>query len=148
MLGLPAKYAIALMVASSGAQWLLSQSLFLVRIDGVESHGVPDDNDVIARLGYSSLGILLVVVLLIIALGNSVWMGWFRKLSNTMPGDGTNSAVISAACHLGDGGMSGSAYGSVMWGDVDDGSGAGRAAGHCSFSAGWVMHPVEGKAYA
>jgi hypothetical protein len=139
MLGLPGRYATAIMALGALSHWLLSMSLFLVRVDGVNSHGTIDDGDLIARLGYSSQGVLLVVVVLIVALAAAIWMGWFRWVNGTMPGDGVNSATISAACHM-DG--FGSHLGQVMWGDVDI-TDEYSDVGHCSFSDGPVYLPRE-----
>jgi hypothetical protein len=147
MLGLPAKYAVILMAWAAASHWLISQSLYLVRIDGIDSNGVIDEEDLLARLGYSAFGALMVLVMTIVALGIAIWMGWYRWVDDAMPGDGTNSAVISAACHLGhsDGGNSG--LSPVMWGEVDGVGPESDEVGHCSFSAGAVTRPVEGRLY-
>lgn len=151
MLDLPTTLALVLMAFTAGGQWLLSQSLFLVRIDGVDGDGVPDPQDVIARLGYSSMGILLVVAAVVVpALAFAVWLGWGRRISDSMPGDGINSVIISAACHLPEEERGReAALCKLAWGDVDvDGSSDGQAVGHCSLSSRLVRPPVEGRLYA
>ncbi|KAI0126046.1 hypothetical protein BJ170DRAFT_458903 [Xylariales sp. AK1849] len=146
MLGIPGKYAISIMVFGSAVHWFLSQSLYLVRVDGVDSNGVLDKQDVIARLGYSSLGIMLVLVVMTAALGFAVGLGWFRRLHDGMPGDGSNSVIISAACHPCSGGQNVDTESEpVMWGDI--GGDQQAEVGHCSFSAGFVSQPTDGRAY-
>jgi hypothetical protein len=143
-LSLPARYALPLMTFSSLLHWLLSQSLFLVRVDGVDSAGNVDTEDTVSRLGYSSTAIIAVVVASAFGIGIAVAFGAFRWLDMGIVGGG-NSACISAACHPNLGEGAGIRFEKVGWGDVGV---EGSEIGHCAFTAGEIRRPVEGRLYA
>ncbi|KAF2193112.1 hypothetical protein K469DRAFT_715150 [Zopfia rhizophila CBS 207.26] len=137
MLSLPGRYAVCLIMFSAVVHWLLSQSLFLVWVDGVNVRGEIDERDAIVRLGYSSLGILIVVILLTVALAVALGFGRWGKLEGGIPCGGSNSVIISAACHLPPG-QNGAEFGTVMWGET--------VKGHCSFGVD-VREPMVGREY-
>jgi hypothetical protein len=157
MLSLPGKYAIGLMAFASVVHWLISQSIYLVRIDVVDNRGLLDESDTIARLGYSALGIMLVLIMCIIALAVAILFGRFGRFAGVgLPGNGSNSAIISAACHTGFG-ESGASMGLLMWGAVNYTRDANEytnvcleeqsVVGHCTFSCGVVDDLIEGNKY-
>lgn len=154
-LQLPYIFSIPLLLASVGLHWLISQSIFLVRLivykDGkpntVDIYG-PTQDGKYSALGYSntalvtslSWGSALVVIVLAVA--------FFGKYPTGLPVGGMNSAVISAACHVereererGD-----VADRPLKWGVVVRGSE--DIVGHCSFSGGDVESPLVGHMYA
>lgn len=97
-LNLPYQYDIPLTVMLTLLHFLISQSIFLARVQYYKPDGSPSDDEIISAAAYSPLGILITVCVasaLILALvGNS-----FRKIDNRMPVHGNSSAVISAMCH-------------------------------------------------
>ncbi|KAL1592703.1 hypothetical protein SLS60_011119 [Paraconiothyrium brasiliense] len=177
-LSLPYTFSIPLQLAFAALHWLVSQSVFLARIDWLPVHQWNLDNngtlqsieqlykqviggevyaadDLHTTLGYSAPAILtsiavgtavVVVCLLVAAIA--------RYPAGGMPLGGTNSALISAACHVID------ANGAqkedeareeivdrpLQWGVSKEGSR--DEVGHCSFSDGEVRKPVVGLLYA
>jgi hypothetical protein len=97
-LSLPVRYGVPLMAYSVLLHWLLSQSLFLVRIDGVYANGEVDIYDRLTRLGYSTSGVIAVIAAMTVGTAIGVLLGVFQRLDGGV-GDGSNSVVISAACH-------------------------------------------------
>lgn len=84
-----------------------------------------------------ALGCAMLLVLLVLAL--------VRRLPGDMPLIGSNSAVISAACHSADS-DEGAASMPLMWGVTAEAEEDGI--GHCAFSSGAVQIPIEGRLYA
>jgi hypothetical protein len=147
---LPARFALPLMVCSAALHWLCSQSFFMVRIDGVDSQGVVDENDRLVRLGYSAPGIVALISVSLGMLIATAWIGAFRRMGTPLH-ETSMSAVISAACHPG-------RYEAepwlqeVQWGDVTEEadraeSGAGPVVRHTSFTARFARPPIVGHAY-
>lgn len=151
-LHLPYRYGIPLMTASMIMHWLISQSIFLARI---QRRTVTTPNEVDMKhnsavtCAYSimpvifsiTLGCTMLIVLFVLAL--------VRRLPGDMPLIGSNSAVISAACH-GVESDENAAVRPLMWGVTNEGEGEGEGegAGHCSFSSAAVGIPAQGRRYA
>lgn len=97
------KYSIPLMVAMINLHWLISESLFLVRIQvfgpGPDIYRIPDlDKSVV---GYSILGIILAIALGSIMVASLLVNSAVRKYEDApagFPSMATSSAAISAAC--------------------------------------------------
>lgn len=97
------KYSIPLMLAMISLHWLISESLFLVRIQafgpGSDIYRIPDLDK--SEVGYSILGIILAITVgftIVVAL---VVNSAVRKYENAPAGFlamATSSAAISAAC--------------------------------------------------
>lgn len=147
-LHLPYRYGIPLMAASMTMHWLISQSIFLARIQRrtiTASNGLDVKHNSAVTCGYSimpiifsiSLGCVMLFILWLIAL--------LKRLPGHMPLIGSNSAVISAACHCAEHDES-TAIMPLMWGSTNEGEG--EEAGHCAFSSRAVGLPVEGRLYA
>ena len=133
-LQLPYRYGIPLMVIAALLHWLVSQAIFLVRVQRFDYNGEIDHENELSTCGYSSLGILSSVVIgaftLLLGLANG-----FRKYRPGMPLARSCSAAISAACHPPEGDED-AARKKVMWGVVKgriENEEAGI--GHCSFSS-------------
>lgn len=102
-LSLPMKYSIPLMLAMISLHWLISESLFLVRIQafgpGSDIYRIPDLDK--SEVGYSILGIILAITVgftMVVAL---VVNSAVRKYENAPAGFlamATSSAAISAVC--------------------------------------------------
>ncbi|KAI5836888.1 hypothetical protein DFP73DRAFT_488070 [Morchella snyderi] len=139
-LQLPYKYSLPLMIASGTMHWLISQGLFLARINNL-SNG-PDDDDYISQVGWSPIAVVFVLtlgsVMLLVALGIG-----FRRYNGGIPLVGSCSAAISAACHPNPDETSISTA-PLLWGVV----GRDGVVGHCSFSGRDVLTPVPYQHYA
>jgi hypothetical protein len=98
-LTLPIRYAVPLMACSATMHWLCSQSLFLVRFDGIRSNGELDEKDRMARLGYNVTGMLSLIGVLIAMMVATMCVASLRRLSTPL-GETCMSCVISAACHV------------------------------------------------
>ncbi|KAH7413683.1 hypothetical protein DE146DRAFT_638333 [Phaeosphaeria sp. MPI-PUGE-AT-0046c] len=132
-LELPYRWSIPLLIAHILLHWTISQSIFLVRIafykdrqptiadvDLMMNHWKPkfvigkppeDLRTVFNGIGYSDTALLTSLVIMLALIIVCRLTAAFRTYDIGLPVGGTNSAVISAACH-------------VMYGDVkreDDG---------------------------
>jgi hypothetical protein len=164
-LQLPYTFSVPLLIASTLLHWLVSQSIFLARIavyrDGelvtIERIGaynnIPKNNmGVLSAVGYSDSALLtsigwgsaLVVFCLLVA--------GICTYPKGLPVGGTNSAVISATCHvkygMDEAGKSevDIANQQLKWGVTIPGSR--NVVGHCCFSSSEVEGPKKGYLYA
>ena len=144
---LPTRYAVPLMAYSAVVHWLLSQSLFLVRVESLDMYGQPVPDDIISRLGYSVIGIIASMTLILVGEFVAILFGHLRSLDSSKgpPGHGSSSLVISAACHHLDS-EGGVHLQEVQWGDVSENQSV-ETAGHCAFSGRSVPPPTEGRLY-
>lgn len=136
-LQLPYTYSIPLLIMSSVLHWLVSQTLFFVRIEEVES------KEVKTSCGYSPIAIITVIPIGIILVLAVVLIG-FRRYDKGIPLAGGSSAAISAACHPPEEDVDARLL-PVMWGEVNTED---SAVGHCCFTSFAVSTPVEGNMYA
>jgi hypothetical protein len=96
-LQLPYRWALPLMTASSGLHWLLSQSVFLVRIDIYNRDGSLSKSAKSA-IGFSFTSWLALTGSFWLLIAMVVLVG-HRKIKMRLPFAGHCSLVISAACH-------------------------------------------------
>ncbi|KAF6828995.1 hypothetical protein CMUS01_08354 [Colletotrichum musicola] len=150
-LQLPYRYSIPLLTFSGGVHWLTSQTFFLVNLEAY----APSDNATstervtheglgvgVIAWGWSPLGALCVLVVLVLMWGFLIVSARRRLRFGVMPVAGSCSAAISAACHPeSDGGKIW--WETLRWGVVDS-----SAVGHCSFSSKPVSAPVRGQVYS
>lgn len=123
--------------------WLISESIFLARIDFYED-GVEDKDLSCSQTGYSLVPILLVIVLGLVMLGALVGQG-FRRFASPMPVVGSCSVAIASACHRPKDDED-AAYLPVAWVEVHhEGT---TDVGHCTFTSQQVYEPVKGRLYA
>ena len=140
-LELPYRYSIPLLIAFAVLHWLISETIFLVRINIFNTYD--DPRDTIEACGYSGLAFFLVILLagtMMIVLGG---LG-FKKYKKNMPIVSTCSIAISATCHRRPEDVD-AAILPLMWGVVgtrDDGI------GHASFSSKDVEPLVPERLYA
>jgi hypothetical protein len=165
-LELPFRFSIPILGASSLLHWFISESIFVVRI-AVYKDGLPfskgyyakefgtDNNantNIISGLGYSDRGLIASLVWGICLVVACLVVAMFFKNPKGIPLGGTNSAVISAACHLRYDDDRTDKHGDdvaekpLMWG-VTIRAGEDKV-GHCSFSAGEVEMPQPDCLYA
>ncbi|KAI4704633.1 hypothetical protein J4E81_001703 [Alternaria sp. BMP 2799] len=159
-LSMPWRYSFPLIVASILLHWFISQTLFIAPI-AVYNKGVlvPTSRDwrqqvggSVTALGYSDSALIAAIIMGCLLVVGCLAIAGFCKYSTGMPLKGTNSAVISAACHVKNR-NGGKAEGlediverQLKWGVTIEGTK--DQAGHCSFSDKAVQQPVEGCLYA
>ena len=133
-LQLPYKYGIPLLICSGMLHWLVSQSIFLVRIDVRDSMGAEIPLKSLSACGYSPIAIMFAIALGLMVVIVGIVTG-FRKHKAAVPLAGSCSAVISAACHPPQGSID-TKLSSVKWTLIKGGSNDTDAAGlrHYSFT--------------
>ncbi|KAI9813664.1 MAG: hypothetical protein M1827_003735 [Pycnora praestabilis] len=143
-LQLPYTYAIPLMIASSLMHWLVSQSIFLAKIDRYDIYGKENTSGSITTAGYSCISIIFAVIvgslMLLTLMGISL-----RKFNRVTLLVGSCSVAISAACHRVSDDVD-AAFLPLMWGAVSEGEHG--VPGHCTFSSEEVAAPIKGTLYA
>lgn len=165
-LSLPYTFSIPLTLIFVALHWLVSQSIFLARVDTFDVHqwnmdnnGTWDNVEQLDEYLSSALGYSAPAILTTIAVGSAIVVACLlvgivmRYPDQGMPLGGTNSAIISAACHV-DAGEEGKSVEMreeivnrpLKWGVTQEGS-PGKV-GHCAFSDGEVSKPVVGITYA
>ena len=150
-LSLPYIYAVPIMAAAALLHWLISESLFLVRITNYEYNGTENRDGLISTVGFSPYatvfaismgGALLIVVLL---------FGALRRYPGTMPLAACCSASIAALCQpQEDMAKDELTLERLQWGVVDQGlstNGPGEVE-HACFSARQVAPLIPGRIYA
>ena len=168
-LSLPYRYGVPLTVCLGLLHFLISQSIFLARVQWYYPDGTVNKAKYLSDAAYSPLGILVTVLVASVLLGVTVAHS-FTKLDNRIPVHGNLSAVISAMCHGSSRGAEGiDSYGSttdssgenmaerdLMWGVIKPAKealgfqneiGVDGAIGHCGFVAEHVDPPVVGMRY-
>ena len=147
-LQLPYRYGVPLLIGSSALHWFVSQSIFLARVNVIDSTGAEVPDVEISTCGYSPIALIFVIILgsIVVLLGIS---SGFRRARVGMPLAGSCSAAISAGCHPPETDVDASLK-RVMWGVVDKESFKyrGKNVGHCSFTSFKVEAPIVGRLYA
>ena len=147
-LQLPYRYGIPLLIGSSVLHWFVSQSIFIARVNVIDSTEAEVLGVGISTCGYSPMAMIVVIILgsIVILLGI---LNGFRQARIGMPLAGSCSAAISAACHPPEADVDASLK-RVMWGVVAEESFKykGESVGHCSFTSIKVEAPTVGKLYA
>jgi hypothetical protein len=143
-LQLPYTYGLPVMTASATLHWLISQSIFLVRVDAY-SDGVLDDDDSVSEVGLSPAPMLVIVILGVCITAIAIGLG-FRKLGgNAMPVAASCSLALAAAAHRPSGDVD-AALLPVKWGEV--GEMGTDEVGHCCFTSQEVLGVKPGRKYA
>ncbi len=147
-LQLPYRYGIPILIGSGVLHWLVSQSIFLARINVLDSSGVEIPVDEVSTCGYSPIAIIFVIIVGSLAALSGIIVGARRSVA-TMPLAGSCSAVISAACHPPERDEKPSLK-PVMWGVVakEDPNPSDEDIGHCTFTSFEVEPPTVGQVYA
>ena len=147
-LQLPYRYSVPLLIGSGALHWLVSQSIFLVRVDIVETKPFKYTGYGVSTCGYSPIAIIFIIILGFIVVLVGVANG-FRKVKDGMPLAGSCSAAISAACHPPMADVNASLK-RVKWGVVAERNpnNPDNRVGHCSFTSFEVETPIVGRRYA
>ncbi|KAL5047058.1 hypothetical protein BDW71DRAFT_180947 [Aspergillus fruticulosus] len=151
-LSLPYRYSIPLLGLSAVLHWLMSQSIFLVRVLARDSHLHRFSSRDTTTIGYSPPAIVAgLCVGLLLPLG--VLGFGARRFKSGMPIAGSCSLAIAAACHPavkryeGEDGL-GIEYKRLKWGVVSYKAEADSGEiGHCAFSASKVDPPEDRMLY-
>lgn len=154
-LSMPYQYGAPLMVIYAVLHWLISQSIFYVRIMAYDWIGRPIYQFSVSSLGYNALAIFISILvgafMVCLLLGLS-----FRRFKSEIPLAGACSVAISAACHVPrDKPLDHVARGAVIWGETvaspsstGDRGGIEDDKGHCSFTSLDAVRPSLRKMYA
>jgi hypothetical protein len=142
-LQLPYRWSLPLTIASGGLHWLLSQSIFVVRIDGYDRQGnfIPDQSQ--SACGFSGVS-FITLTCAFYALVGFVGLIGRKKIRVRIPFAASCSLVISAACHPSKDDRDPQLR-PVQWGVVDEGMFEGEK--HCTLSSRRVKRPNAGKRY-
>ncbi|KAL4861550.1 hypothetical protein BDV12DRAFT_64372 [Aspergillus spectabilis] len=141
-LSLPYRYGVPLITLSALLHWLMSQSIFLVRILSYTGWQERDTSYDTMTVGYSPPAIMAVICVGALVPAALIWIGQ-RRFKSGMPVAGSCSLAIAAACHPSgktDGEKLEIEYDLLKWGAESYQAGE---IGHCTFSNGKV-HPPEG----
>lgn len=143
-LQLPYKWSLPLTAASGGLHWLLSQSVFLVRIDTYNHRGDLIANRSTSACGFSGTSWMAMSVSFLLLVGVVGLIGR-KKIKVRIPFAASSSLVISAACQPGKGEVDPHLR-PVRWGVTQERMFDGEK--HCSLSAGDVEKPRIGEKYS
>lgn len=142
-LQLPYKFSLPLTIFSGGLHWLLSQSLFLVRVDYINTDGTLSDS--MSRFGISVSGLsFLTLCLAFYFVVVTIGLLGRRKFKARIPFAASCSLVISAACHPPKDDWEVHLK-PVKWGVVKERMFDGEL--HCSLSSQRVERPQKGTVY-
>lgn len=147
-LNITQKFALPLLSVSAALHWLVSQSIFFVRLTVYATatrEGGPGISDSVTTCGYSVIALLCTLILGSVALLAPIVLG-FRRVRQDIPVGATNSAVVSAACHRPHGDED-AALCAVTWGCPKVQEKPGSDVGHCCFTSLEVHSPIEGAEY-
>ena len=145
-LQLPYKMAVPMIVYSGVLHWLLSQTLFLRRLEVRDREGNILSDKSLCTVGYSPVSLLVFVVMAFIGAVLIVRLSFWLKPSKRMPWGANSSLVLSAACHPpptdADAQLNG-----LQWGVVKSRF-PGTTVGHCCFTSEDVTPPEADNRYA
>ncbi|KAK5085900.1 hypothetical protein LTR05_005189 [Lithohypha guttulata] len=100
-LTLPLRFAIPLLCASGLLHWLMSQSLYLANISVIPRDGTLPKQDEITTIAFAPRAMILLIALAVGMIVVIVATG-LRRFNGEIPIVASNSAAISAACHVDD----------------------------------------------
>jgi len=143
-LQLPYRWSLPLTIISGGLHWLLSQSIFLVRIDTYDRKGkLVEGESSKSACGFAPTSFTTLAICFFLLVGIVGLIGR-KKIEVRIPFAASCSLVISAACHTPP--SDPEAYTKpVKWGVVEDSMYDGEL--HCSISSKNVTKPKAGKKY-
>lgn len=143
-LQLPYRYGIPLMLLITSLHWLISQSIFVVRVRIRDFEGIEDVESSIITCGYSLIATIATITVGSLAVLILVGYGIFRRYEPGMTLVGSSTAAISAACQSRSDEVADASSVELQWGVVS----AHRNVEHCCFSSTHVSSLVEGKLYS
>jgi hypothetical protein len=141
-LQVPYRFGLPLLASSTILHWLVSQSLFFLRVD-MYYRGVEQVDKKFTALGFSPVAILCALLVGIAVLLGAVGVGLMPARS-IMPVVTPNSFAIAASCHSPEGDAD-AALQPVQWGETE--ASAQKEIGHISFTSLPVLKPTPGRLY-
>lgn len=142
-LQLPYRWSVPLAAASGGLHWLLSQSVFIVRVDAYNREGERMDEMSKSAVGFSGMSFITLAVAFY-ALVGIVNLISRSKMKIRIPFAASCSLAISAACHPPPDDVDAQLR-PVQWGVVEGTMFEG--AKHCTLSSRPVTRPKAGERY-
>ena len=147
-LQLPYRYGVSLLFLSALLHFLISESIFLARVDVVNYKGEYYSDLNILTCGWSPLAALITILAASLVTIGLVLLGW-RRYKTGIPLAGSCSLAIAAACHVPE---DTDTTAPMKWGVVEPSSKTelhdfGKL-GHCAFSNFNVPLPEDGKMYS
>lgn len=141
-LQIPYRFGVPLMIAFGSLHWLLSQSVFLVKITVSDKDGVESSASSFTACGWSAVALAVALLFAVVMMLAVVGISW-KKYHPGMPIMRSCSRAIAAACHPlpGDGDA---AYKSLMYGVVGCTTGGVE---HAAFSSKEVKPLQQGVIY-
>lgn len=98
-LNLPFRFAIPLVCASGLIHWFMSQTLYLANISVVPRDNEVPMKDEITTVAYAPAGMIALLIMAVLMVVVLIVTG-MRRFGGQMPIVASNSAAISAACHV------------------------------------------------
>ena len=149
-LQLPYIYGIPFLIISALLHWITSQAFFIARVRVLDENDRENKSLSLETLGYSTLGLLLIPIL-VLALFVATLVNGLRRYRSGMPFARNCSAAISAACHRPKEDTA-AFQKPVKWGVPTEygirSRKHGQGYGHCCFTSFDVNEPEIGKMYA
>lgn len=143
-LQIPYRYGLPLMLYMTALHWLISQSIFLAKVDVWDANGVATQRESITTCGFSPIGMIITSIVAACLITTALALG-MRGLDSEIPFAGSCSAAISAACHARE---DVSETAPLKWGAIPREQELGEIVGHCAFESRDVEKPVPGNMYA
>jgi hypothetical protein len=97
-LTVPYRFSIPLVVLSALLHWMQSQTIVLVEVNVLEPNGTFTDDDAVHSLGYSTLALLITLIIWTVMICSLLALGWTTYFPGA-PLVESSSLAISAACH-------------------------------------------------
>ena len=142
-LQMPFTYGIPLIALSATLHWLISQAVFLVRVE--EYVNGKSLGSSVSAVGLSPAPMLVVISLGTCLIAIAIGMGRRKLAGSSMPVAGSCSFALAAASHRPEGDVDAAVL-PVKWGEVLE---VGDAhVGHCCFTSQDVVGVVPGRMYA
>ena len=151
-LSLPYRFSIPLIIASTVLHWLVSESIFLVRVIAYAPDGTEDHEQLISTVGFSSYAIVVLLALMTFMLLTVLALCLGMRYPATMPLVATCSASIAAICQPSQGTIfeHDLAKMPLKWGSVDHEPTSCSSfydTKHATFSSGPVRPLIKGELY-
>lgn len=142
--GISQRYGLPLVGAATLLHWLISQSIFVVRLLLLKGEDV---FEIETGPGFSPIAIIFAMICGLIIIFATIGLSSI-PCKTAVPHVGTCPAVLSAACHPPEGDEN-AALKEVMWGVVSgrDSDAARDGEERCCITSWEVKPPIDGKAY-
>jgi len=142
-LQIPYTYGVPMVTLFATLHWLISQSIFLVRVERY-ADGAPIGHSSISAVGLSPAPMLVVVVLGMCITAIAVGLSQRKFNGSAMPVTASCSLMLASSSHRPSGDVDAAVL-PVKWGEVEE---VGNTdVGHCCFTSREVVEVVPGRTY-